>query len=252
MTNWCMAWLAAAMVQAVLFSLAPVPAAGQTQTATETGVVRRTAEGTPDLSGIWQVMNTAAWDIQDHPAQKGVPAGQGVVEGNELPYLSAAAAKKKANYDNRATADPETKCYLPGVPRITYMPYPFQITQSQKQVTILYEYVHAVRNIFLGTPHIKGPIDWWMGDSRGRWEGNTLVVDVLEFNDETWFDRAGNFHSDALHVVERYTPVGPDLINYEATIEDPKVFSKPWKMSMLLYRHKEKNAQILEYECFSF
>ena len=197
-------------------------------------------------------MNTAAWDIQDHPAQKGVPAGQGVVEGNELPYLPAAAAKKKANYDNRATADPETKCYLPGVPRITYMPYPFQITQSQKQVTILYEYVHAVRNIFLGTPHIKGPIDWWMGDSRGRWEGNTLVVDVLEFNDETWFDRAGNFHSDALHVVERYTPVGPDLINYEATIEDPKVFSKPWKMSMLLYRHKEKNAQILEYECFSF
>ena len=252
MTNWCMAWLAAATVQAVLFSLAPVPAAGQTQTATETGVVRRTAEGTPDLSGIWQVMNTAAWDIQDHPAQKGVPAGQGVVEGNELPYLPAAAAKKKANYDNRATADPETKCYLPGVPRITYMPYPFQITQSQKQVTILYEYVHAVRNVFLGTPHIKGPIDWWMGDSRGRWEGNTLVVDVLEFNDETWFDRAGNFHSDALHVVERYTPVGPDLINYEATIEDPKVFSKPWKMSMLLYRHKEKNAQILEYECFSF
>jgi len=252
MTNWCMAWLAAATVQAVLFSLAPVPAAGQTQTATETGVVRRTAEGTPDLSGIWQVMNTAAWDIQDHPAQKGVPAGQGVVEGNELPYLPAAAAKKKANYDNRATADPETKCYLPGVPRITYMPYPFQITQSQKQVTLLYEYVHAVRNIFLGTPHIKRPIDWWMGDSRGRWEGNTLVVDVLEFNDETWFDRAGNFHSDALHVVERYTPVGPDLINYEATIEDPKVFSKPWKMSMLLYRHKEKNAQILEYECFSF
>jgi hypothetical protein len=247
-----MAWLAAAMVQAVLFSLAPVPAAGQTQTATETGVVRRTAEGTPDLSGIWEVMNTAAWDIQEHPAQKGVPAGQGVVEGNELPYLPAAAAKKKAHYDNRATADPETKCYLPGVPRITYMPYPFQITQSQKQVTILYEYVHAVRNIFLGTPHIKGPIDWWMGDSRGRWEGNTLVVDVLEFNGETWFDRAGNFHSDALHVVERYTPVGPDLINYEATIEDPKVFSKPWKMSMLLYRHKEKNAQILEYECFSF
>ena len=252
MRNWCMAWLAAAMVQAVLFSLAPVPAAGQTQTATETGVVRRTAEGTPDLSGIWQVMNTAAWDIQDHPAQKGVPAGQGVVEGNELPYLPAAAAKKKANFEHRATADPETKCYLPGVPRITYMPYPFQITQSQKQVTLLYEYVHAVRNIFLGTPHIKGPIDWWMGDSRGRWEGNTLVVDVLEFNDETWFDRAGNFHSDALHVVERYTPVGPDLINYEATIEDPKVFSKPWKMSMLLYRHKEKNAQILEYECFSF
>ena len=252
MRKRCMAWITAAVVQAVLLWLAPLPAVGQTQTAPQTGAVRRTSEGTPDLSGIWQVMNTAAWDIQDHSAQKGVPAGQGVVEGNELPYLPAAAAKKKANFEHRATADPETKCYLPGVPRITYMPYPFQITQSQKQVTILYEYVHAVRNVFLGTPHIKGPIDWWMGDSRGRWEGNTLVVDVLEFNDETWFDRAGNFHSDALHVVERYTPVGPDQINYEATIEDPKVFSKPWKMSMLLYRHKEKNAQILEYECFSF
>jgi hypothetical protein len=247
-----MAWIAAAVVPTALFSLAPLPAAAQTQTATEVGSVRRTAEGTPDLSGIWQVMNTAAWDIQDHAAQKGVPAGQGVVEGNELPYLPAALAKKKANYENRGTADPETKCYLPGVPRITYMPFPFQIAQTQKQVTILYEYVHAVRNIFLGSPHIKGPIDWWMGDSRGRWEGNTLVVDVVHFNDETWFDRAGNFHSDALHVVERYTPVGPDHINYEATIEDPKVFSKPWKMSMLLYRHKEKNAQILEYECFSF
>ena len=138
------------------------------------------------------------------------------------------------------------------MPRITYMPYPFQIAQSPKQVTILYEYVHTVRNIFMGSPHIKGPIDWWMGDSRGRWEGNTLVVDVIHFNEETWFDRAGNHHSDALHVVERYTPVGPDHINYEATIEDPKTFSKPWKMSMVLYRHKEKNAQILEYECFSF
>jgi hypothetical protein len=247
------AWIAAMVVQAVVFSLAAVLAAGQTPAAAaQSGEVRRTSEGTPDLSGIWQVMNTAAWDIQDHSAQKGVPAGQGVVEGNEIPYLPAAAAKKKANYENRATADPETKCYLPGVPRITYMPYPFQIAQSPKQVTILYEYVHAVRNIFMGSPHIKGPIDWWMGDSRGRWEGNTLVVDVIHFNEETWFDRAGNHHSDALHVVERYTPVGPDHINYEATIEDPKTFSRPWKMSMLLYRHKEKNAQILEYECFSF
>ena len=253
MRNRFMAGIAATVVQAVLFSLAPLPAAGQAPASTtQAGPVRRTPEGTPDLSGIWQVMNAAAWDIQDHSAQKGVPAGQGVVEGNELPYLPAAAAKRKANYENRATADPETKCYLPGVPRITYMPYPFQITQSQKQITILYEYVHAVRNIFLGSPHIKGPIDWWLGDSRGRWEGNTLVVDVLDFNDETWFDRAGNFHSDALHVVERYTPIGPDHINYEATIEDSKVFSKPWKMSMLLYRHKEKDAQILEYECFSF
>ena len=254
-----------------LFSLAPLPVAGPpslgssvaarqspagggqaTAAPSQTGTLRRTRDGKPDLSGIWQAMNTAAWDIQDHSAQKGVPAGKGVVEGNEIPYLPAAAAKKKMNYENRATADPETKCYLPGVPRITYTPYPFQIAQTPKQVTMLYEYAHTVRNIFIGSPHIAGAIDWWMGDSRGRWEGETLVVDVIDFNDETWFDRAGNFHSDALHVVERYTLAGPDHIDYQVTIEDPKVFSRPWKMSMLLYRHREKDAQILEYECFSF
>ena len=213
---------------------------------------QRTADGKPDLSGIWQVMNTAAWDIQDHNAQKGIPAGQGVVEGSELPYTTAAAAKKKANFDNRATADPESKCYLPGVPRITYMPFPFQIVQTPAQVTILYEYAHTVRNVFMGTPHLEGQLYWWMGDSRGRWDGDTLVVDVTDFNDETWFDRAGDFHSDALHVVERYTPIDPDHIDYEATIEDPKVFTHPWKMSMILNRHKEKNFRLLEYECFSF
>jgi len=214
--------------------------------------LHRTTDGKPDLSGIWQVMNTAAWDIQDHQAQKGVPAGQGVVEGNELPYTPAAAEKRKANFANRATADPETKCYLPGVPRITYMPFPFQIVQAPAQVTLLYEYAHAVRNIFMNTPHIEGQLYWWMGDSRGRWDGDTLVVDVTDFNDETWFDRAGNFHSDALHVVERYTLVDADHIGYEAAIEDSKVFTRPWKMSMILNRHREKNFRLLEYECFSF
>jgi hypothetical protein len=218
----------------------------------QTNAVHRTSEGKPDLSGIWQVMNTAAWDIQDHTAQKGVPAGQGVVDGNELPYTPAAAEKKKTNFANRATLDPETKCYLPGVPRITYMPFPFQIVQTLSQVTILYEYAHAVRNVFIGTPHIDGQLFWWMGDSRGRWDGDTLVVDVTDFNDETWFDRAGNHHSDALHVVERYTPIDADHVNYEATIEDAKVFTRPWKMSMILNRHREKNFRLLEYECFSF
>jgi hypothetical protein len=133
------------------------------------------------------------------------------------------------------------------------MPYPFQIVHSPNQVTILYEYVHAVRHIFMsGSPHPGGHIDWWMGDSRGRWEGDTLVVDVIHFDDRTWFDRAGNFHSDALHVVERYTPIDLDHINYEVTIEDPKVFTRPWKMSMPLYRHKERNFQLLEYECYAF
>jgi len=232
-------------------ALAPMFVFAQGAGATQNGL-HRTADGKPDLSGIWQVMNTANWNIQDHNAQKGVPAGQGVVEGNEIPYTPAAAAKRQSNYEKRATADPETKCYLPGVPRATYLPFPFQIVQTAGQITLLYEYAHTVRNIFIGTPHIDGQLFWWMGDSRGRWEGDTLVVDVTDFNDETWFDRAGNFHSDALHVVERYSLLDPDHINYEATIEDPKTFTRPWKMSMILNRHKEKNFRLLEYECFSF
>ena len=253
MKNQYIGWtIAVAAVSAILW-FAPAPATGQAQApAGQAAAIARTSDGKPDLSGIWQVVNTAAWDIQDHQAQKGVPAGQGVVEGNEIPYQPAALAKKKENYEKRATLDPETKCYLPGVPRITYMPYPFQIFQTANQVTILYEYVHAVRYIFMGSQHPPGHIDWWMGDSRGRWEGDTLVVDLVHFNDETWFDRAGNFHSDALHLVERYTPMGPDHINYEVTIEDPKVFTRPWKMSMPLYRHKERNFQLLEYECYAF
>jgi hypothetical protein len=215
--------------------------------------IPRTADGKPDFSGIWQVMNTAAWDIQAHHAQKGVPAGVGVVEGNEIPYLPAALARRRENYQNRATADPETKCYLPGVPRLMYMPYPFQILQSPKLITMLFEYVHATRSIYTdGTPHPPGHIDWWMGDSRGKWEGDTLVVDVTHFNDQTWFDRAGNFHSEQLHLSERFTLLDADHINYEVTVEDAKVFSRPWRMSMVLYRHKDKNVQLLEYECYAF
>jgi hypothetical protein len=240
-------------LMAALLGLAPLVAGGQPPATSQAGTaLGRTPGRTPDLSGIWQVMNTADWDIQDHVAGPGAPAGKGVVEGNEIPYLPAAVQKKKENFEHRATADPETRCYLPGVPRITYEPFPFQIVQTPKQITILYEYAHAVRNIFMDTPHIRGGLDWWLGDSRGRWEGETLVVDVAFFNDQTWFDRAGNFHSDALHVVERYTPAGPDHLMYEALIEDPKVFTRPWKMSMLLYRHKEKDVQLLEYECFGF
>ncbi len=156
-------------------------------------------------------------------------AGLGVVEGEEIPYLPEALAKKKENFANRLTLDPEVKCYLPGVPRATYMPYPFQIVQSKKYTLISYEYASAVRTINMEN-HKKAPIDSWMGWSNGHWEGETLVVDVTGFNEDTWFDRAGNFHSDALHVVERYTPRSADTLNYEATIEDPKVFSRPWKI----------------------
>ena len=193
-------------------------------------------------------MNTAAWDIQDHtgqrfpglPARFSVPAGQGVVEGNEIPYQPWALARKTENYKTRMTADPEAQCYLPGVPRITYMPHPFQIFQLSDRVVILYEYLHTTREIFTdGSRHPTMPVEFWMGDSRGRWEGNTLVVDVTLFTDRTWFDRAGNFHSDDLHVVERYTRTGRDHMLYEVTIEDPKVFTRPWKMRMPVYRRQE-------------
>jgi hypothetical protein len=234
-------------------SLLVAAAAGRLAAQGQSAAMPRTADGKPDLSGIWQVLNTAAWDIQDHAASLGVPGGQGVVEGNEIPYQPSALARKRDNYANRRTADPETKCYEPGVPRATYMPYPFQIVQTPTFVGILYEYIHLTRHIYLdGTPHPKGPIDnWWMGDSRAHWEGNTLVVDVIHFTDQTWFDRAGNFHSDALHVVERYTPTDRDHLLYEATIEDPKVFTRPWKMSMPLYRRQEPNVQLLDYECYT-
>jgi hypothetical protein len=212
----------------------------------------RTPDGQPDLRGIWQALNTAVWNIEDHAAELGIPAGQGIVEGGGIPYLPSALAKRQQNFANRRTDDPEAKCQMPGVPRITYMPYPFQIAQTAKQVTILYEYVHTFRNIYLDSPHPKGPINWWMGDSRARWDGDTLVVDVVHFTDQTWFDRSGNFHSDALHVIERYTRTGPDHMLYEATIEDPNVFSRPWKISMPLYRRQEANARLLEYECYAY
>ena len=179
------------------------------------------------------------------------PPGLGVVEGDEIPYLPAAAAKKRENQANWVKLDPEAKCYLPGVPRATYLPHPFQIVQSQNVIMMTYEYAGAVRVINMGAP-TKAPAESWMGWSNGRWEGETLVVDVTSQIEDTWFDRAGNFHSDALHVVERYTPRSADTLNYEATIEDTKVFSRPWKISMPLYRRVERNARLLEFRCVEF
>src|ERR1700726_3211920 len=240
---------------AILF-LATTPVCGQ-----PAYKAPRMADGKPNLNGIWQALNTANWDLQEHAAQPGlvvtlgaagaVPAGLGVVEGDDIPYLPAGAAQKKENFENRLTADPEIKCYLPGVPRATYMPYPFQIVQTPKDILMAYEYAGAARTIYMDNAPAS-PADSWMGHSAGHWEGDTLVVDVTSLNEQTWFDRAGNFHSDALHVVERYTPLSPDALSYEATIEDSKVFSRPWKMSMPLYRRLEKNAQLMEFKCVEF
>ena len=235
----------------------------------------RAPGGHPDLNGIWQALNEANFDIEAHAARPALalrpgpygpvpaaqvvalgavgaePPGMGVVEGGEIPYQPEALAKKKQNQQDWLNRDPEIKCYLPGVPRATYMPYPFQILQSNSALTFVYEYAGAVRNIFLKDPG-KAPIDSWMGQSVGRWDGETLVIDVTGMNDQSWFDRAGNFHSDKLHVVERYIRTSPDLISYEANIEDPDVFTRPWKMSMALYRRQEKNAQLLDFKCVEF
>jgi len=230
----------------------------------------------PDLNGIWQAVTTADWDIQGHDAQPGLhpelegtydaqPAGQSIVEGGEIPYKPEMLAKKKENFEKRAvvdvtaadadwyaTGDPELKCYLPGVPRATYMPFPFQIVQgSGSYILIAYEYASTTRTIRMNS-NDKPPADSWMGWSRGHWEADTLVVDVVGFNDLTWFDRAGDFHSDALHVVERYTPISPYHLQYEAIIDDPKVFTRPWKISLPLYRHMDKGAQLLEDKCVPF
>ena len=256
-------------VLVAMMAMGIAPLAGQAYRAP------RAPDGKPDLNGIWQALNEANYDLEGHmgrpamalrPGPYGpvpaaavlalgavgaVPPGVGVVEGGQIPYKPEALAIRKKNQEDWLNRDPEIKCYLPGVPRATYMPYPFQILQSVSAMTFVYEYAGAVRNIYLKDPG-PAPADSWMGKSVGRWEGETLVINVTDMNDNTWFDRAGNFHSDKLHVVERYRRTSPDVIMYEATIEDPSVFTRPWKISMALYRRQEKNAQILDFKCVEF
>jgi hypothetical protein len=239
-------------------------AAGQAPAArgAATGRVPRNAwDNHPNLNGVWQTLNTANWNLEDHAASAGpfyqmgaigaVPPGQTVVEGGDIPYLPAALEQRRKNYVNRITDDPEIKCYLPGIPRATYVPFPFQIVQSPSNILMAYEYASANRVVNMGKP-TEAPVDSWMGWSNGKWEGDSLVVDVKSLNGKAWLDRAGNYTTDNVHIVERFTMTDADHINYEATIEDNKVFSRPWKMSMALYRRVEKNAQLLEFKCVEF
>jgi hypothetical protein len=214
----------------------------------------------PNLNGIWQAFGTADWDLQDHSAKPGpfwqlgaigaIPAGKGVTD-KPIPYLPAALAKKKENAANWPAQDPEAKCYMPGIPRATYLPFPFQIVESPTDILFVYEFASANRLVNMGKRQEAGA-DSWMGTSNGHWEGKTLVVDVNGLNGLAWLDRAGDFASDSLHVVERYTLVDRDHINYEATLEDPAVFTGPWKISLPLYRHVDKNAQLMEFKCVPF
>ena len=261
--------VAAAVVIAVIFFLSA------TRTSDDAARSLRFADGHPNFSGIWQTLNEANWDLEAHGARAGavmqpgthpltpvpaapvlalgaaggVPGSLGVVEGDgQIPYTPAAAAKKRENADHWIDRDPELKCFLPGVPRATYLPYPFQIAQGTNKIQIVYEFANAARTIHLDKVD-EPPDHTAMGFSLGHWEGDALIVDSKKFDDKTWFDRAGNFHSDALHVVERFTPISPDAIRYEVTIEDPKVFTRPWKISMPIYRRLEPRAQLLEYQC---
>ena len=210
--------------------------------------VPRTAAGKPNLDGIWQASGTAAADLQDHAARFNMLAGRSVVAGGgEIPYQPWAAAKKAANFQNRQQADPLNQCYLPSVPRIMYLDYPFQIFQTPQSVAITFEWSLVFRLIPTDGSRHPADVDSWMGDSRGRWEGDTLVVDVGNHNDKTWFDMAGDFHSDALHVVERYRMTDPDTIQYEATIEDSKVFTKPW--TIRLTQVLAIDTDLLDYIC---
>jgi hypothetical protein len=287
MRTWIAVVGAAIMTGFAAWMLFPTSARPQAEGDAAPYTAPRTADGKPDLNGIWQAVNTANYDIQAHPARPalallpapprsgspgntratpvelaspavrpfgavgGVPAGEGVVEGGEIPYQPWAAAKKKENAEHWLERDPEIKCFMPGVPRATYLPYPFQILQGANKIVFAYEFAGASRTIHMD-PVGDSPAPTWMGWSRGRWDGDTLVVEVTDFNEETWFDRAGNFHSEELKVTERYTPASPHHLLYEATIEDPKVFTRPWKLSMPLYRRFERGKQLLEYKCVEF
>ena len=216
--------------------------------ATQPQILPRTADGKPDLQGIWQAAGSAGADLQDHAASLNMPAGRSVVEGGAIPYQAWAEKKKAENFQHRQTEDPYLKCWLPGVPRVMTLDYPFQIFQTPKMVTMAFEWELEYRLIYTdGSPH---PADdsFWMGDSRGHWEGDTLVVDVAESNDKTWLDMAGDFHSDAMHVVERYRMTAHDTIQYEATIQDPKVFTKPWTIKLTLNRRTDRD-RLYEYVC---
>lgn len=243
--------------------------------AAATDDIPRMPDGKPDLNGVWQVLNTANYDLLAHPAKAAmatrpgpygpvparevlalgavgaVPAGLGVVVGNEIPYTPEGRARQQQNHANWLREDPEVKCYLPGVPRATYLPFPFQIFHSESALFIAYEYAGATRNLYLEDPG-EAPVDSWMGQSYARWEGDTLVVKVTGQNDRTWFDRAGNHHSAALEVTERYTPRNGHVMEYEALIEDPETFTRPWTIRMPLYRRVGADARLQQFKCVEF
>ncbi len=265
---------ATVLITVLALTLASAPALAQSGEGSSFEPTRL-ANGKPDLNGVWQVMNTANYNVERHMASHAlqlregphgplpaaevlalgavgaVPGGMGVVVGGKIPYKPEALAKRDENRANYLERDPEVKCYLPGVPRATYMPYPFQIVQNEHSMLIAYEYAGAVREIYMDDPG-PAPVDSWMGWSHGTWDGDTLVVQVTGLREDTWFDRAGNHHGPMMKVTERYTMISPYHMEYEATIEDPDTFTEPWTMKMPLYRRMEETAQLMDFRCVEF
>jgi hypothetical protein len=238
-------WLAAAIYcipERAVAQYPPQPEKG--------GPIRRTADGKPDMSGLWLARTLAPFDVEDHGAVYGIPAGKGVVIGDKIPYQDWAIEKRKELMKD-ASNDPQAHCNLPGVPRAVYTPFPWEVVEKPGLVVFLYEYPHGIRIVHTdgSHEHPKGRdvLNTWMGDSVGHWEGDTLVVDVNGFNDQTWLDMSGNFHSDQLHVVERYTMKDSKNIEYEATLDDPKVYTRPWTMKFPIAA--TKGQDIMEFEC---
>ncbi|HJO12952.1 MAG: hypothetical protein QGG67_21255 [Gammaproteobacteria bacterium] len=219
----------------------------------------RTPDGNPDLNGFWQAMGTAHWDLQTHESRAGplwqlgalgaIPGGVGVVEGEEIPYRPEALAKKQENQAAWMELDPVVKCYMPGIPRANYMPYPFQLFQTPDHLLFAYQFASASRNVFMNRPDYEAPILTVMGHNLGHWEGETLVINVGDQYDFTWLDSSGNYHSENMKVTEHFTATGPNTLHYEATIDDPEVFTRPWKISMPLYRRQEANMRLVEFKC---
>ena len=230
--------------------------------AAESDLVPRTADEKPDFNGIWQAIGSAHWDVEPHAADfsplvelgaiGAIPAGLGIVQGGGIPYTSQARAKAQENRADWLSLDPVVKCYMPGVPRATYLPFPFQIIQSPEHVVMAYEFASASRIVYMDRPDFEAPILSWMGHSRGHFEGDSLVIDVTDQVPDTWLDHAGNHHSDALRVTERYTHMGPNTLMYEATLEDPNVYTQAWTMKFPLYLRLDENMQLLEFKCVEF
>jgi hypothetical protein len=242
---------------------AAAPAAPAAQAARPAARPARIA-GKPNMNGIWQAMGTAYWNLEDHSASAtqfwqlgaigAIPAGQSVIvdpANGVIPYTPAALKKRDELRAGWPKSDPEAKCYMAGIPRSNYMPYPFQIVQGQKDILFVYEYASSNRIVHMSN-HTEAPVDSWMGWSNGKWDGDTLAITVNGFNDQTWFDRSGNHHTEALTVEERFTLQGENTLIYEATLTDPKTFTRPWKIRMPLYRRLEPNVQLLEFKCVEF